>query len=50
MNRATQITPNDIKLMNKVYNHYSDQSENEIFFEVYIKIINAKFFFIDVIA
>ena len=25
MNRDTQITPNDIKLMNKICNHDSDQ-------------------------
>ena len=42
MNRATEITPNDIRFMNKVYKHHSDQSEHEIFFEVFFKIINAK--------
>ena len=42
MNRATQITPNAIRFINKVYKHKSDKSESEIFFEVYIMIINTK--------
>ena len=40
MNRATEIIPNDIRLMNQVYKHDSDQSENKLFFEVCIMIIN----------
>ena len=42
MNRVAQITPNDIRFMNKVYKHMSNQLENEIFFEIHIMIINTK--------